>query len=117
MIDHQHAVEVIGLVLDGDSEQPLGGELDLFSLFVGGNDGDLLRSLDFLVDTGKGKTTFLPEELAFASLDLGVDENPELTRIIFGGCVDDEEADGNTEFGSSREAARGGLRRCIPRFG
>ena len=45
MIDHEHAVEVIGLVLHGDGEEAVGLELEGLAVGVLGADGDAQDAL------------------------------------------------------------------------
>ena len=54
-VDHEDAVEVIVLVLDGYGEEAVGLELERLAVAVERPDGDGPRPLDVLADAGEGE--------------------------------------------------------------
>ena len=60
LVDKQHAVEVVDLVLNNSGLEPLQLELDVSPLSVGGMDLDCVRPLHISVQAGNAKTAFLP---------------------------------------------------------
>jgi hypothetical protein len=91
VVDHQHALEVIVLVLDGDGEQALRLELERLALAVLRPDTDALCTVDLLVDAGERQAPLLPRHLARPLDDLRVDEDRQPARLVLGRRVDDED--------------------------
>jgi hypothetical protein len=94
VIDHQHAVEVIELVLHGDGEEAFGFELEGLAVAVLGADAHRGGALDLLGHAGEREAALGADRRAAAHDDLRVDEDAQIARLVLGGDVDDEDAMG-----------------------
>src|SRR5712691_141685 len=74
MVDEEHAVQVIHLVLDDTREKTLGFEVYGFAVLVRGLDGHPLAALDVPEDAGQRETPLLVDHGSAPSGDDGIDE-------------------------------------------
>ena len=84
MIDKEHAVDVVNLVLQAGRQETLGINLVLLAAQIEEFDLDLGRPLDFLVIIRNRQTAFL-ELGAFVRLpgDFGINEHLRLVIVLF----------------------------------
>src|SRR5207344_2104391 len=113
VIDHQHAVQVVVLVLHGNAEQTVRLELYRLAALVGGANHDPLGAFDILVDAWKREAPLFPDDLALAGHDLGIDENAKVARLIVTGGVDDEEPERYADLRCSEPTTRGRVHRLL----
>src|SRR5690606_18574437 len=84
LVNHEDAIEVIVLVLDGHGQQSIGFEFERFAMFIQSAHANTFRALDFLTYARKRQATFLPHLHAFQLRDFGIDEDTEVAgRVLF----------------------------------
>src|SRR5688500_4849132 len=74
-VDHQHAVEVIELVLHGDGEEAVGVDLEDLAIDAHRADADGRRAIDVLDHAGEREAALFPSDLTVALHDLRIDED------------------------------------------
>src|SRR3989442_3381260 len=82
VVDEDHAVQVIHLVLDDASEETLGLEVDGLAVVVGGMDGDPLAALDVPEDAGQRETSLLIGHGSASTRDDGIDEGARAALAV-----------------------------------
>src|SRR3954454_22427044 len=76
IVDEQHAVEVVDLVLDAGGEQPLGVLLVYLAVEIGETNTHLRRALDLLVIFGDREAALLVDrQFLRRGDDFGIDED------------------------------------------
>ena len=98
VVDHQHPLKVVVLVLDRDREEPLGLELERPTVLVLRPDPDARRALDLLAHPGEAQAALAPGDGLVPLEDLRVDEHAQVARLFFVGDVDDEELVGHPDL-------------------
>src|SRR5690606_15593916 len=87
LVDHQHAVQVIELVLDRDGQQAVRLELERATVSIEGAHRDALGALDLFTHPGEREASLAPRLRAARLDDLGIDEDPEIARLVLPGAV------------------------------
>src|SRR5690606_10578282 len=108
LVDHQHAVQMVVLVLDRHGEQTFGLELEGLAIDVESPHPNALGALDFFGAAWKGQTTLLVALRAGGIEDLRIDENHQIAWLFFVGDVDDEDSLEHTDLiGGEADAGSG----------
>src|SRR5882762_10300783 len=90
VVDEEHAVQVIHLVLDDAREETLGFEVYGLAVLGRGLDGHPLAALDVPEEAGQRETPFLLDHGSTSTGDDGIDEGARATLAV----VHDEQAIG-----------------------
>jgi hypothetical protein len=83
---------MIELVLDGDSQETVRFDLERFSIPIERARPHAFGSPDVFAHARKRKTALVPELDAVGFDDFGVDENSKITRFVFSGAINHENA-------------------------
>lgn len=110
MIQQEHTVEVIELVLDEAAEQLVGFEAHLVAVEIETGDLDLLRTTDLEVPARHRQTSLVEPPFAVGTGDPGVDQHSAIGLAI-GADVIDEETLLHTDLRGGETEAGGGIHR------
>src|SRR5229473_6006948 len=94
VVDEEHAVQVIHLVLDDAREETLGLEVYGLAVLVRGLDGDPLAALDVPEDAGQRETSLLVDHGSASTGDDGIDEGARAALAV----VHDEQTIGDAHL-------------------
>src|SRR6266852_5739259 len=94
VVDEEHAIQVIHLVLDDAREETLGLEVYGLAVLVRGLDGDPLAALDVPEDAGQRETSLLVDHGSASTGDDGIDEGARAALAV----VHDEQTIGDAHL-------------------
>ena len=106
VVDEDRALEVVGLVLQGDGEQLVGLDLELLARVVERADPDLGRAVDVLGLARDGEAALGVGRLPLGPDDDRIDEVEELLPLLPGRGVDDDAALQHADLGRGRGRRR-----------
>jgi len=109
VFDENLALEVIHLVLDANGDQTIGFDLERLAVSVESAYPYPFGSLNFIVDSGDGETTFFQTRSAPMLYDFGIDEHLQL--VVRGGDIDDDHLLVDVDLGCRKSDARRGVHR------
>ncbi len=112
MIDEEHAVEVIHLMLDAGRQQPVGLQHADLILLVEIADLDLRRPRHVGIMFGQGQAAFAEgHDLVRLPDEFRVDQLVRLGRVAVAGAVDDDDAQGLADLRRGETDSRGEIHR------
>src|SRR5580698_6695734 len=110
-INHQYALEMIVLVLDGYGQETFRFQLEPFSVAVLGLYADLLRPVNLLSSAGEAQASLVERQTPLEREDLGIDEHSKIAGLALGRAVHHEDLPGLAELRRREPDAGAGLHR------
>src|ERR1700734_2384080 len=91
VVDHEHPLQVVVLMLDGTGEQAFGLELEPLTRLVLRPYSHLIPPLDVFSGPGKAEATLVEDDLPLDRQDLRIHEDAEIAGLALGRAVHDED--------------------------